>query len=207
MKKRKTTLALLLTFALLIMASSGASASVSSAEYWWDATSDNSEITVHSMTFDSDVISGNSFSLFSWEDSSRALLLLNPTTQTSTTNTPRGTRISVIKIGGAVSGYIEKDKSTGLYYAGIIDGPEILLGKTSRFGFSFSNSTGTYLDYDLEEIITGDNSWKLTGPTGMIANVQGGVAPSAVPLPGSVLLFGSGLLGLIGIRSRRKSKS
>lgn len=205
MKKGKATLALLLTFALLIMASSGASAAViGSATHWWDATgTGGSNIEIASLTLNSDAAAGNSFSLYSWADPNNVLTLVRPESATVPTLPFPGAPTQTIIIGGNASGYIVKYND--LYYAGIYNTKNyITLGAAPRFGFSFSHGTDTYLDYALA--IDGAG-WKLTGPTGMIVNVQGGVAPSAVPIPGSVLLFGSGLLGLMGIGRRRKNKA
>jgi hypothetical protein len=45
----------------------------------------------------------------------------------------------------------------------------------------------------------------LTGPCGSGWLGGGGVPPSAIPVPAAVWLFGSGLLGLVGVARRRKS--
>jgi hypothetical protein len=201
MKKGKAPLALLLTFILLFMASSGASAAViGSAAYWWDATETGTNINIASLTIENDAAAGNSFSLYSWADPTNVLTLVSPVSSTTTITYPFGGSVTqTIYIGDNASGYILKHDNQ--YYAGIYNTSNyITLGATPRFGFSFSDGSNTYLDYTLANQGPG---WNLTGPNGMTVNVQGGVTPSAVPIPGSLLLFGSGLLGLWGIGSRR----
>lgn len=188
MRKGKLTLTLLAIMLLGAISNSGAYASVSGPEYVWTATGgDESELYSYSLTLKSDRKLGNSFSMFSWANPADQMVLVAP---------QEGVIYNPVRISLNAGQYVASDDS----------GFEINLGKTPQFGFSFSQDNGdtvsTYLNYALMQVF--EASWGLMNPeTGMAISVQGDVAPSSVPLPGSVLLFGSSLLGLLGIGSRK----
>lgn len=72
----------------------------------------------------------------------------------------------------------------------------------ANFGFrvvaAFAPSTGTYLASDSTKTYATSGTWRFD-----MVSVSGAVA-AAVPVPGSVWLFGSALLGFLGL-SRRKA--
>lgn len=186
MRKGKLTLTLLAFMLLGAVSSSGAYASV--PEYVWTATGgDGSELYSYSLTLKADRKAGNSFSMFSWANPAESMFLVAPQE-------------------GVIYNPVMISLNAGQYMASDDNGGEINLGGKPQFGFSFSQDNGdtvsTYLNYALMSVA--DASWGLMNPeTGMAVSVQGDVAPSSVPLPGSVLLFGSSLLGLLGIGSRK----
>lgn len=184
MRRGKLTLTLLAVMALVVIADSGAYAAVPAPEYVWSPTgAGSSSLYTYSITLPSDWSAGNSFAMYDWGNSANTLTLVKPAT---------GLIFAPVTISGdAGSGY------TATSSAGSLN-----LGDTPQFGFSFSNPTsGTFYTYTLASLYSG---WTLTNDDiGSMISVQGSVAPSAVPIPGSVLLFGSGLLGLLGIGSRR----
>lgn len=194
MRKGKLTLTLLAMMLLVAISNSGAYASVSGSgsvpgpEYVWAATGgDESELYSYSLTLKSDRKKGNSFSMFSWANPAEQMLLVAP---------QEGVIYNPVMISLNAGQYVATDDS----------GFEINLGETPQFGFSFSQdndgTVSTYLTYALTKV--SEASWGLMNlETGMAISVQGDVAPSSVPLPGSVLLFGSSLLGLLGIGSRK----
>lgn len=74
---------------------------------------------------------------------------------------------------------------------------------TSEFVFYFDDGVDSpTTTYDLVEI-SGGYTLTSTDDEVSVTVLSNGVTPSAVPIPGSVLLLGSSLLGLLGIGSRR----
>ena len=107
--------------------------------------------------------------------------------------------------GGLLSALQTSTETTGngLYSLGAsqkygaIGAPDLsTVGTASQlFGFTGSASTGNLTSYILGNAILGtDGTLTITGNT-----------TSAVPLPAAVWLFGSGLMGLVGVSRRRKA--
>lgn len=85
---------------------------------------------------------------------------------------------------------------------------DILLGSSLNFGFKIYNDSGSVVSYVLPSLSPVGNTWSLVygsgSPTISITNEGGIKSVSAVPIPGAAVLLGSGLLGLVGIGSRKK---
>jgi hypothetical protein len=104
--------------------------------------------------------------------------------------------------GGFVT--ISGNTATVKSLLGVETGSVDLSATSGKFKFAFSNGSTDYT-YDIYSL--SDKSYKLVGDNGEIVLVTascGTLTPSPVPVPGSALLLGSSLLGLVGISSRRK---
>jgi hypothetical protein len=73
-----------------------------------------------------------------------------------------------------------------------------------EYGFSFTDGANTYYTYSVEQLSS--KAYLLrNSATGMSINLQSeNVTASHVPIPGAVLLLGSGLMGLVGFGARKK---
>ncbi len=70
------------------------------------------------------------------------------------------------------------------------------MGSTlTLFGFTGNNGTGNIQSYVLGNVSMADNG---------TVTFTGNGGPPPVPLPAAVWLFGSGVLGLVGVSRRRK---
>lgn len=77
-----------------------------------------------------------------------------------------------------------------------------------KYGFSFTDGAHTYYTYSVEEIAPASYLLR-NSDTGMIIGYQltsqgGNVSASHTPIPGAVILLGSGLIGLLGISRCKK---
>jgi len=78
----------------------------------------------------------------------------------------------------------------------------LTLGSTPEFGFYFQDGSGNkYLLYEIEEDPNGGGTaWTLISKESGWEVSASDISP--VPIPAGVLLFGSGLVSLAGIRRR-----
>ena len=79
-----------------------------------------------------------------------------------------------------------------------------ITGSNFVFGASTSNGGPWVLGDGTELGYTGSNQWAITF-TGIGPELKAVVDIQAVPVPAAVWLFGSGLLGLVGVVRRKKS--
>ena len=98
-------------------------------------------------------------------------------------------------------------KATG--FAGTVNGfnfsstlPQLELGSTPSFGFAIYNAVSGYASYSVTNI--GNGNYTLSPSFGGTISLTTDATHSPVPIPGAAILLGSGLMGLIGIGTRKK---
>ncbi|MDH5299618.1 MAG: hypothetical protein OEV91_11425 [Desulfobulbaceae bacterium] len=137
---------------------------------------------------------GISFVMYSWEDpANNNMALFSP-----------GDFLPFTSVN------VFSDPATGQYKATktIPVSASIDLGSAPRFGFAFYDGVTAYLNYALTLTPGSTTSWNLfNSETGMTVNVQGPATPTPTPIPGSLLLMGSGLFGLVSFGGRKNKAS
>ena len=88
-------------------------------------------------------------------------------------------------------GYGDNTGSTDLYGAGVLQDANPLGSVLTLFGMTGNGGTGVVQSYDLTDNLT--------------LTTDGTLQIAPVPIPAAVWLFGSGLLGLIGVGRRRSA--
>jgi hypothetical protein len=85
-------------------------------------------------------------------------------------------------------------------------GSPLYLGTSLNFGFVFYSGSESVLEYLVTSATTTTTNIYTVSHGNTTVNVGGNAiaSVSAVPIPGSALLLGSSLLGLVGISSRKK---
>jgi hypothetical protein len=115
------------------------------------------------------------------------------------TETSKGTSVKIYKDNPSNHFYADNTKD-GL---GPID-----LGANPQFYFSFAQGDDPNIVFSyMYNLVQDDDMYYLSKSGNKIEVGVGsccGISPSPVPIPGSALLLGSSLLGLVGIGSRRK---
>jgi hypothetical protein len=56
---------------------------------------------------------------------------------------------------------------------------------------------------DITFSLDSEGNWSITGDMPSDIGLSGQLTPAAVPLPGALIMFGSGIIGLLGFRRRR----
>ncbi|MBV5334629.1 MAG: hypothetical protein JZU49_02350 [Sulfuricurvum sp.] len=109
---------------------------------------------------------------------------------------------AVLNVTSEVSGFAAGYKKYGTpgYQSGSVS-----LGSAPQFSFYYDDATSapSYI-YDLFQEVGTPTSYKLTNNGMDVAFLSCNITPSAVPIPGAVVLLGSGLMGLLGIGIRKK---
>lgn len=77
-------------------------------------------------------------------------------------------------------------------------------GGTAALTCSTANCDGGTYTATYAAVVPNDGTTNF-GNVNYTLNLQGTITPSAVPVPAAVWLFGSGLLGLVGVARRRKA--
>lgn len=108
---------------------------------------------------------------------------------------------NLLFVGATGSGTVYFTLDSGTWYAGLTPGAKTLdLGPTNRFGFFFGNPSNP-VNYSYS-VVYPDKIYRLISAN---STVLIEVDAKPVPVPGAAFLLGSGLLGLLGIRTRRQS--
>lgn len=146
----------------------------------WLANSDDT--AYFSFTYDPDDINNESFWMFDWNNPSNVLQVI-----------PEN--------GGA--GIVTFSNSTGSWIATNGNGT-LTFHSDAIFGFYFQIADGDPIEYNYEQI--GNLDWyEFTGvdaDTDMIVMAHD-INP--IPIPTTALIFGTGLIGLVGIRRKFRS--
>jgi hypothetical protein len=101
------------------------------------------------------------------------------------------------------------DFLSGTFDSGTSGTFEFLIGSANPLWLVFKTGGGANDPYWFAFQLTGvtigsEVSWQLNGGTGALSNTRLFGSDFVVPLPAAVWLFGSGLLGLLGIARRRR---
>lgn len=103
------------------------------------------------------------------------------------------TNVFFSTVGIATLNYVDAENT--FYYD---DGTKFLTLSTDNFSFYYSDLNGNNV-YDLEGSPVGIDLYSFENNKFLADDIK----PSSVPIPAAVLLFGSGLAGLVGLKRRK----
>ena len=91
--------------------------------------------------------------------------------------------------------------------------PQIRSGQTTQIEISFGYFYGQHLEFDVDDLTTYIGledieewrGWVSEPEYGMIDSIQLEIETVPIPIPGAVWMLGSGLVGLVALRRKKKA--
>ena len=141
-------------------------------------------------------VANSAFGLYSWENNNSLLLF-------SANDTNLNRTMDVYSNVDLLNFEIDATKLVKIGRRYYPETDTLVLGSLPQFGFYFSDGATVYNTYALSG--SASTGWDLSHGD-MVVHIYGDATPSPVPLPASLPLLGSGLLGLLGAGCVKRKK-
>ena len=82
-----------------------------------------------------------------------------------------------------------------------VTGNSTTLFNDNQFVLAITDGVSWFEPISFFEIVAGSNIFEVTFPNGIVTSID--AVPTVIPVPAAAWLFGSGLLGLVGVARRR----